>query len=350
MVTLVSLLASWLGLVALSTRVAPLPVGDGPCECWRAVSDAAYERAVDDLRSRRRGGRSGRPAAVLPCLRRGACAVGVCAPARGADARWRSFAAPAEGVLPGVRDHACAAAGLVCAAPARQRGGDRPGAVGQGARGWAPHDRGAAGAAARHRARLAARLQPQGGGAVELRAALDARDGRGRLPPARTWRLTVQRRRGRARQCRQSMQAVPGRARRAMGAGGRDHRTATRAPARPTRVLAAAPLPSTTADPRTLLTGLGQRIAPDGGGLSPSEARERERATLTAPPPAPRSSKSREAAARDDADFDHPAVGRKVAALSSQIRTSPRTFGRSVVRPSDPLVVWSFVALHHHLE
>ena len=63
-------------------------------------------------------------------------------------------------------------------ASARRRGGDRPRAAGQGARGWAPQDRVASWAPAGDRARLAAGVRAQGRSGADIGVALGARDRR----------------------------------------------------------------------------------------------------------------------------------------------------------------------------
>ena len=83
-------------------------------------------------------------------------------------------------VLSAVRGHACPAAGVGGAAPARWCGGDRRGAAGQGAGAWASEDRRSTRAAAGDGAWVAARVRAPRRDRRQQREALDARDRRAR--------------------------------------------------------------------------------------------------------------------------------------------------------------------------
>jgi hypothetical protein len=184
-----------------------------------------YVRVGDDRRSICRGGRSGGRQAVLPCLREATGSVGLRARAQGADARRREVGQAAACVLPWLREHARAVAGVLGAAAARWRGGDRRGAVGRRARRRAPEDRRSPWPSAGDRARVAARVRAQGGAGGPLGEALGPRDRRGAwvgstngIPGRRSCRG--------ARERGQSVAAACRSARLALGARGRADRRA----------------------------------------------------------------------------------------------------------------------------
>jgi hypothetical protein len=140
---------------------------------------------VDHREPGRCGGRSGGWAAVLPWLRAAAVALGVRARARGPDARWRACVATAAGAVRLLRDHARAAGCLLGPAPARWRGGDRRGAVGQSRRGRAPQDRRATRALTVDGPWVAARSHTPGRDPVRSRIAVGAGAGPSARAPAK---------------------------------------------------------------------------------------------------------------------------------------------------------------------
>ena len=138
-------------------------------------------------------------------------------------------------------------------------------------------------------------------------------------------RIAARRRCGGDQVAAQGMRAGPSHGPRPMGARGRAHRTAARPAARPARVLAAAPSRH-TADPRpaSLL---------DLGSASRRTAKRCHRAKR---------------GKGSGSDLDSRVAGATIIQvqggggpplLSSQFRTSPRPFGRSVVRPPQPFDV-----------
>ena len=115
------------------------------------------------------GGRVGCRRARVPGLFRAAVALGVRALARDPHARWSAVAQATASVVRRVRHHARAVPGVVGAASARQRRGDRRGAALGCRRGWASPDRPHAGATAGNGPRVAASGAPARRGPSRVR-------------------------------------------------------------------------------------------------------------------------------------------------------------------------------------
>jgi len=143
-----------------ASRSGRLP-GDVTERPIRDASDRAQRATV--------GGRVGCRQAPMPGLFRAVVALGVRALARDPHARWSAVAEATASVVRRVRHHARAVPGVVGAASARQRRGDRRSAALGRRRGWAPPDRPAAGPAARDRPRVAASGTPARPGASRVR-------------------------------------------------------------------------------------------------------------------------------------------------------------------------------------
>jgi hypothetical protein len=150
-------------------------------EAWRLMSrEAIFDVVGGDWRGRARGQPGGRSAAMSDLLG-AARSVGVRARARGAHAARRAFDQAATRVLSLLRGHARALAGVVGAAAARRRRGDRRGVAPGRWRGWASQDRAATRPLAGDRAWLVA------SGKESQRAAPSLRHAVGVLAGSRAW-------------------------------------------------------------------------------------------------------------------------------------------------------------------
>ena len=142
------------------TPVAPSRPRHGLEGSRANVSERPILDASDRAQRATVGGRVGCRRARVPGLFRAAVALGVRALARDPHARWSAVAQATASVVRRVRHHARAVPGVVGAASARQRRGDRRGAALGCRRGWASPDRPHAGAAAGNGPRVAASGTP----------------------------------------------------------------------------------------------------------------------------------------------------------------------------------------------